>query len=91
MKKIKLYIADGIELTKPQEKILKGALGLQYAEKPYRNHYLAPESGEIRDLCEEMADLGLISAGAVQKNSKTKYFFVTEAGAKVLGHELPED
>lgn len=76
--------------TDREAAIIRSALGLLYAKKPYRNHYCAPAGGEVRDLLESMADRGLVERGC-QQPSGLRFYFVTEAGAASCGHQLPED
>ncbi len=79
-----------MSLTDPERKIITSALGLSYAKKPYRNHYLAPATGHVRDLVDTMANAGLMERGHRQE-SGMRFFYVTETGAAAVGHKLPED
>lgn len=72
-------------LTADEEKVLKGALGLLYAEKPYRSHYRAPASGPVRRVVEGMVADGLMT----QAEPGSDFFYVTDAGAASMGHALP--
>lgn len=70
-----------------EEKVIKGALGLWYAKKPYRSHYRAPSAGSHRALIERMVTKGLME----QAEPGSDYFYVTKAGAAAMGHTLPAD
>ena len=74
-------------LDEAEEKVLRGALGLWYAKKPYRSHYRAPASGAHREMIEAMAVKGLME----QAEPGSPWFYVTEAGAAAMGHTLPTD
>ncbi|WP_431860216.1 hypothetical protein [Azospirillum sp.] len=74
---------------RPEERdIIRNALGLLHAKRPYRNHYCAPVSGSTRELLEGMADAGLMQRGRTQEGG-TRYFHVTDAGAAAAGYTLP--
>ena len=51
---------------------------------------MAPVAGLARDHCEHLADLGLMFRGHSGLN-RNRYYFVTDAGAKFIGFELPKD
>ena len=72
-------------LSDAEAKVLKGALGLWYADKPYRSHYRAPAAGSHRELLDGMAAKGLME----QAKPGSDYFYVTDAGAAAMGHTLP--
>lgn len=77
-------------LDRDERKIIHNALGLLYAKKPYRRHYVAPAAGVTRDLCEKLADRGLLERTQPEP-SGMRCFLVTEAGAAALGHKLQRD
>nr|WP_295828270.1 hypothetical protein [uncultured Azospirillum sp.] len=71
----------------PERKIIIGALGLLYSDKPYRNHYRAPECGPIRELCIDMAQRSLLE----RATPSSDWFYVTAQGAGAVGHTLPKE
>lgn len=81
-------MVNALELTDRQKDILRGALGLRRSKKPYRNHFATnPRSKDFQD-CQQMEALGLMKSAP---SETMVWFVVTEAGAKAINAELPED
>lgn len=78
------------DLSVVETRIIHNALGLLYEKKPYRRHFVAPPEGENRDACERLVSLGLMSSAPKSAPSGNHTFFVTESGAALLGHSLPD-
>lgn len=76
-----------MNLTDPERKIIIGALGLSYSDKPYRNHFNAPATADTRELCIDMARRGLLE----RATPSSDWFYVTAQGAGAVGHTLPQE
>lgn len=84
----------GTKLTDKHRQIVEHSLGLDRGrgtKKPYRNYFCAGPGGPDRAACEDLAARGLMSAGHTINDGRDRYFFVTEAGAAAVGHELPKE
>jgi hypothetical protein len=74
-------------MTPAQRKIIHNALGLLYSKTPYRNHFCASISNPVPEEC---VAAGWMERGGLE-GTERRWYYVTEAGAKALGHELPKD
>lgn len=75
-------------LPKQEAEIIRFALGLDYQDRPFRLHYVAPKEGCARATCERLADAGFLTRGDIHNNGM-RWFFVTERGAAAVGQKLP--
>ena len=88
-----MHVADPLHQTtlrkEPEDgQIIWHALGLDYAMKPYRKHYVAPEAGPIRERCERMVMAGwLVRCGEPDRHGMQCYH-VTRSGAALVGATL---
>ena len=74
-------------LDRDEIEVLRGALGLRYATKPYRNRFLAPPSGDTRRACDRLEGLGLMEKGGTETyrgapGAIYQWFRVTDAGTE---------
>jgi hypothetical protein len=76
------------DMTPEQKHNIEHALGLGSAKKPYRRHYCTYASDPE---LEAMVEAGWMVRGNKINDGRDQYYFVTEAGAKAVGHDLPSD
>ena len=70
------------------ERLIFHALGLEYAARPYRKHYVAPAAGPVRDQCERMAQAGWLVKFDAPNRHGMQCFHVTATGAALIGQVL---
>jgi hypothetical protein len=70
--------AASLTVTDEQLEIVFGALGLRYADKPYRNRFNSPPGAYHHDDC-----LALCKAGIMLQTHKPEWFIVTDDGIKL--------
>ena len=76
----------GDELRKMLDS-MRHALGLNRQSKPYRNYFCDRVSP--RKEIKAAVSKGLMRAGHKINDGRDRYYFVTDAGAAVLGVRLP--
>lgn len=69
--------------------ILRHALGLDWAPRPCRRHYVALAIGSTRRRCETMARNGWLALNGEPDLIGTQRYHVTELGALMVGQRLP--
>jgi hypothetical protein len=79
-------------ISEDDRSIIEHSLGIEHKNgrkrKPYRNYYCA----DINDArLPELVERGLMIAGKTINDGTMRYFYVTEAGAKAVESELPEE
>lgn len=69
--------------------IIFNALGLRYATRPYRKHFVAPSDGPTRIACERMVLNGWMVPHGPSDINGMQCFHVTQVGAEAIGWSLP--
>jgi hypothetical protein len=72
------------ELTDRERGILRNSLGLLYAKKPYRNHFVVHQDSENFRICSALAKRGYMEDGNIGGTGMV-YFYTTQAGAAAIG------
>jgi len=73
--------------TEKQLEIIRHALGLNYKEKPFRNHYCTTDKDPE---LEEMVTAGWFKRGILINEKRDRYYHVTAAGRGFAGVPTPE-
>jgi len=83
-------MADSQTTPRPEDgQLIWHALGLDHSIRPFRKYYISPASGPTREQCERMEANGWLEKFGKPDKHGMVCFYVTKAGAALIGVELP--